>query len=116
MRISITAMDDFHTTRHSSLILCYLDFIFLKAIPVLKEKLNNIGKQAECFPHLQLVSSDASRVNQPARNPKGSAIWLKNITKMVRWTAYNSLWLMCHEQIKELNMKMKTDKGSSLLV
>ena len=68
MRTSITTMDDSYSTRHSSLILCYLDFIFLKAIPALKEKLNNIAangmviwKQSESDSHLQLVSSDSSK-------------------------------------------------------
>ena len=54
--------------------------------------------------------------NQPARKIKRCVIWLMKIAKMVRWTANNSLWLMWHEQIKEINMKMKTSKGSSLLV
>src|ERR1044072_9489653 len=97
------------STRHSSLSLCDLDLNILKVMSILKENLNNnaadgmiIQKQVKSVSYLQLVSSNA--------------LWLKKITKMVRWTAYNSLWLMWHEQIKELNMKMKTDKGSSLLV
>ena len=97
------------STRHSSLSLCDLDLNILKVMSILKENLNNnaadgmiIQKQVKSVSYLQLVSSNA--------------LWLKKITKMVCWTAYNSLWLMWHEQIKELNVKMKTDKGSSLLV
>src|ERR1044072_9629954 len=108
MRISITAVDDFHPTRRPSLISCNLVFNSLKVMSVLKENLNNnaadgmiIWKQVGSVPHLQLVSSNA--------------FWLMKIAKMVRWTGNNSLWLMWHEQIKEINMKMKTDKGSSLL-
>ena len=108
MRISTTAVDEVHPTRRSSLILCNLVFNSLKVMSVLKEKLNNnaadgmiIWKHVESFTHLQLVSSNA--------------FWLKKIAKMVRWTANNSLWLMWHEQIKEINMKMKTGKDSTLL-
>src|ERR1044072_6365634 len=113
MRISIIVMDDLHTTRHSSMILCYLDFIFLKAIPVLKEMLNNIGKQAECFPHLQLVSNDVfissvqmkkhhfrrlrqnyakTWFNQPARK----------VNKIVHWTSNETACLIVHEQIAKV--------------
>src|ERR1044072_4562875 len=109
MRISTTAVDEFHTTRYPSLILCNLVFNSLKVMAVMKENLNNnaadgiiIWKQVESVPHLQLVSSNA--------------FWLKKIAKMVRWTANNSLWLMWHEQIKEINMKMKIGKESTLLV
>src|ERR1044072_1626438 len=123
MRISTTAVDEFHPTRHSSLILCNLVFNSLKVMSVLKENLNNnaadgmiIWKHVESFTHLQLVSSDDSRVYQSARKLKRCVIWLMKISKMVRWTANNSLWLMWHEQIKEINMKMKTDTCPSLLV
>ena len=54
-------------------------------------------------------------LNQPARKLKRCVICPKKIAKMICWTGNNLLWLMCHEQIKEINMKMKTDKGSSLL-
>src|ERR1044072_1051854 len=101
MRISITAVDDFHPTRRPSLISCNLVFNSLKVMSVLKENLNNnaadgmiIWKQVGSVPHLRLVSSDASRVNQSARKLKGCVIWLMKIAKMVRWTANNSLWLI----------------------
>src|ERR1044072_3078718 len=154
MRISTTAVDEFHTTRLSSLILCNLVFNSLKVMSVLKENLNKnaadrmvIWKQDKSVSYLQLVSTNISIsttqmkihinltqddrfrefwdkfwenyaktwFNQPARKLKKCVIWLKKIAKMVRWTTNNSLWLMWHEQIKEINMKMKTDKGSSLL-
>ena len=121
---------NFCTTRHSSLILCCLDFIFLKAIPALKDKLNNnaanemvIWKQVKSVSHLQLVSNDVSiqmkkhhfrkhwqnyaktRINQPARK----------MNKMVHWTSNKTPWPIVHEQIAKYNMKIKTGKGSSLL-
>src|ERR1044072_9824316 len=84
---------NFCTTRHSSLILCCLDFIFLKAIPALKDKLNNITangmvilKQSESVSYLQLVSNDVSI----------SSIHVK-------------------KNYAKYNMKIKAGKGSSLL-
>src|ERR1044072_9271093 len=92
------------STRHSSLSLCDLNLNILKVMSLLKENLNKNAADGmvESVSHLQLVSSNT--------------LWLKKITKMVRWTGNNSLWLMCHEQIKEINMKMKTGKDSTLLV
>src|ERR1044072_5977644 len=109
MRISTTAMDEFHTTRRSRMILCNLVFNSLKVRSILKENLNNnaadgmiIQKHVKSVSYLQLVSSNT--------------LWLMKIAKMVRWTGNNSLWVMWHEQIKEINMKMKTGKDSTLLV
>src|ERR1044072_6159687 len=92
------------STRHSSLSLCDLDLNILKVMSILKENLNNnaTNEIVKSVSHLQLVSSNA--------------LWLKKITKMVRWTGNNSLWLMWHEQIKEIYMTMKTGKESTLLV
>src|ERR1044072_5402039 len=125
MRISIIVMDDLHTTRHSSMILCYLDFIFLKAIPVLKEKLNNIGKQAECFPHLQLVSNDVFISSVQMKKHHFRKLWqnyaktrfnqsARKMNKMVQWTLKETPCPIVHEQIAKYNMKIKTGKGSSL--
>ena len=92
------------STRHSSLSLCDLDLNILKVMSILKENLNNNAADGmvKSVSHLQLVSSNT--------------LWLMKISKMVRWTGNNSLWLMWHEQIKEINMKMKTGKESTLLV
>src|ERR1044072_6898404 len=97
------------STRHSSLSLCDLDLNILKVMSILKENLNNyvvdemiIQKQVKSVSYLQLVSSNT--------------LWLMKISKIVRWTGNNSLWLMWHKQIKEINMKMKTGKESTLLV
>src|ERR1044072_9079412 len=92
------------STRHSSLSLCDLDLNILKVKSILKENLNNnaADEMVKSVSHLQLVSSNT--------------LWLRNISKMVRWTGNNSLWLMWHEQIKEINMNMKTGKESTLLV
>src|ERR1044072_7902162 len=89
------------STRHSSLNLCDLDLNILKVMSILKENLNN-NAMVKSVSHLQLVSSNT--------------LWLMKISKMVRWTGNKSLWLMWHEQIKEINMKMKTGKESTLIV
>src|ERR1044072_267495 len=129
------------STRHSSLSLCDLDLNILKVMSILKENLNNdaadgmsIQKQVKSVSYLHLVSNIISIstiqmkihinptqdakiwLNQPARKLNICVICPKKIAKMICWTGNNLLWLMCHEQIKEANMKMKTGKESTLLV